>query len=232
MQIKFSFQIFLISIISFITIMYAKNVVNIRDIFSSACENFSLNLELHHEGCESLCLRRFKAIEKPKFQMTQEVSDQELFGELSFAFEVDFEMKNYGMNIPNSFSFTVDVKNVSVDQGQEKPIVTIQNSLVFSFRNTPLHNYMSLFKQLGAFGIGISSFFDAVENEFKEKAFTQIKSEIQQKVFAYYEASFQRVSLLMFLVNRKIAYFSIYRFLLMSFYIFSQFDSANLSFKL
>jgi len=54
-----------------------------------------------------------------------------------------------------------------------------KNDFIFSYRINPLHYYMSLCKQLGAFAIGVDFFFDSIENSFKEKVLEEIYKKLK-----------------------------------------------------
>lgn len=88
-------------------------------------------------------------------------------------------MKKVGTEYKSDFTFDAKIKNVNVanENGAYKFLMD-KSKLEFSFRTTPLHFFMSLVKQLGAFSVGVNYFFDGIESTFQEKVLDEISNQI------------------------------------------------------
>jgi len=145
-----------------------------NESFSEILKKINLNEKLTEICTEKLCLKEIKT-KQPITLATSKDTNDILEATVTIPFDLQFSMKNYGIETVSYFSFDVQFKNLSSDGvNDDNKYYLDKNYMEFSFKTNPIYNYMSLIKQLGAFGIGIDSFFEAIENVFQEKVVADI----------------------------------------------------------
>lgn len=176
MKVTFTMRILIITLFIIISLMNCQLLL--KNTFSESISKVIINEKLNQNINEKLFLEEITSKQPLTFKY-QEENENLVEATINLPFNIKYTMKNFGTEYKTDFSFDVKIKQVSIGRQNETLNFALEkNNLEFSFRTTPLPVYLSLCKQLGAFGLGYDTLFDAIETSFQEKVFNVIRDQI------------------------------------------------------
>lgn len=136
---------------------------NLEDKFHKTMSHVSANIQRQSNTCtEKLCILNHNYSGKYDFKINENTGDK-IVGDLTLSFNVFYTIKLQFFDDNSVYDYIVTLPNFTFTNDTFGPF----NTPVFSFRTEdPIQRY-NLIRRLGAHGVGVETFFTAIEKEYE-----------------------------------------------------------------